>query len=116
MSPKGKLTQFISYNLLEQPFPFAKQKRKEPNLDKDAKGQTFPTETDLLHRYNCIVIPVPKIHTNLFQPLDVSVNKSAKCFLADIYQDWYANDAWKQLTNYGKVDATLTNIKPLHTN
>ena len=33
-----------------------------------------------------------------------------------MYQDWYANDAWKQLTNYGKVDATLTNIKPLHAN
>ena len=122
MSLKSKSTQFISYNLLKQPFPFAKQKRKAMNLDKDAKGQTVPTVTDLLHRYNCIVIHVPNIHTNLFQPLDVSVNKKAKCFLAVKCQDWYSTEVWKQLTrcvepHYVNVDATsLTNIKPLDAN
>ena len=104
MPCKSKINQCISYYSLKQLFPFVKQKQKETNLDKDTKtlffdvGQTFPAVTNLLHRYNCIVIHVSSNHTNLFQPffnIFQSFNKSAKCFLADRYQDWYANEVWK---------------------
>ena len=61
------------------------------------KGQTTSAVNDLLHENNIIVIHVPNNHTNLFQPLDVSVNKSAKCFIAAKYQDWYAERILNQL-------------------
>ena len=47
------------------------------------------------------------------------MNKGAKSFLSDKYQDWYANQVSKQLERGVepfnlKVDVTLTNLKPLH--
>ena len=50
----------------------------------------------------------------------MSNDKSAKCFLADKYQDWYSNEVLKQLTrgvkpHEAKADVRLTNI-PLHAN
>ena len=40
---------------------------------------------------------MPANKTDLFQPLDLSVNKSSKCFLSDKYQTWYADQAAPQL-------------------
>ena len=82
------------------------------------KGQTTSPVNDLLKKGD-IAIHVPNNHTNLFQPLDISVNKSAKCFIADKYQDWYAKKVLQQL-NRGvaahdvKVDVKLSIMKPLH--
>ena len=79
-------------------FPFVEQNRKELNLDQDAfKGQTISAVTDLSQKYNYIVIYVPNNHANVFRPLDISVNKSAKCFLTDKCRDWYAYEVSKQL-------------------
>ena len=55
------------------------------------------------------------------QPLDIFVNKSAKCFIADKYQDWYAVKVLQQL-NRGvaahdvKVNVKLGIMKPLYAN
>ena len=99
-------------------------------LDNDAKallvfdvfkGQTTSAVNELLLNNNIIVIHVPNNHTNLFQPLDISVNKSAKCFITEKYQDWYAEQVVEQL-NKGvaahdvKVDVRLSTVKPLHAN
>ena len=73
----------------------------------------------MLKKNDIIAIHVPKNHTNLFQPLDISVNKSAKCFIVDKYQDWHAEKVLQQL-NRGvaahdvKVDVKLSIMKPLH--
>ena len=73
---------------------------------------------DLLKKHD-IAIHVPNNHKNLFQPLDISVKKRAKCFIADKYQDWYAEKVLQQL-NRGvaahdvKVDVQLSIMKPLH--
>ena len=69
----------------------------------------------MLKKNNIVAIHVPNNHTNLFQPLDMSVNKGAKCFIADKYQDWYAEKVLLQLnTGVGahdvKVDVKL--MKP----
>ena len=54
------------------------------NLDKDTKtlffdvGQTFPAVTNLLHRYNCIVIHVSSNHTNFFQRFSIFFNLLTK--------------------------------------
>ena len=61
------------------------------------KGQTMSAVNDLLKKNDIIVIHVPNNHTNPFQPLDISMNKSAKCFTADKYQDWYAEKVLQQL-------------------
>ena len=80
------------------------------------KGQATPAVNDLLKDNNCIVQHVPNNHTNLFQPLDISVNKSAKSFISDKYQEWYASEVTSQLgkgVNLYKVDGKLTTLKPI---
>ena len=78
---------------------------------------------------------VPNNHTDLFQPLDISVNKGAKSFLSEKYQEWEvprvgstksgkyqewdASEVAKQLENGVsshdvKVEVKLSIMKPLH--
>ena len=80
-------------------FSFVNKKRGSLSLSKDAKallifdvfkGQATPAVNDLLKDNDCIVQHVPNNHTNLFQPLDILVSKSAKSFILDKYQEWYA--------------------------
>ena len=79
-------------------FPYIKSKRQALKLPENAKAllifdvfirQITSSVNDLLKKNGIIAIHVPNNHTNLFQPLDISVNESAKCFIADKYQDWY---------------------------
>ena len=72
------------------------------------KDQTASAVNKLLRKKDIVVIHVPNNHTNLSQPLDISVNKSPKCYLSSRYQDWYAEKVLK------KVDTHLSRIKPLH--
>ena len=74
-------------------FPYIKSKRQDAKalLIFDVfKGQTTSAVINLLKRNDIIAIHVPNNHSNLSQTLDISVNKSAKCFIAGKYQDWYA--------------------------
>ena len=74
-------------------FPYIKSKRQDAKalLIFDVfKGQTTSAVIDLLKRNDIIAIHVPNNHSDLSQTLDISVNKSAKCFIAGKYQDWYA--------------------------
>ena len=109
-------------------FPYIQRKRKElllPNNTKALlifdvfKGQTTPKVIDCLRKNNCLSIFIPSNHTNLFQPLDISVNKGTKRFLVEKYQDWYASQVTSQLErgfspHDVKVDVKLTTVKPLH--
>ena len=107
-------------------FPYIKSKRQALKPPENAKallifdvfkGQTSAVN-NLLKKNDIIVIHVPNNHTNLFQPLDISVNKSAKCSIADKYQNRYA-EVFQQL-NTGvtahdfKVVVKLSIMKPLH--
>ena len=81
--------------------------------------QTTSAVNDLQKKNDIIAIHVLNNQTNLFQPLDISVNKSAKCFIAEKYQDWYAKKVLQQLsrgvaTHNVKVDVKLSIMKPLH--
>ena len=109
-------------------FPYIKSKRQALKLPENAKallifdvfkGQTTSAVNDLLKKNDIIAIHVPNNHTNLFPPLDISVNKSAKCFIADKYQDWYAENVLQQLNRVVaahdvKVVVKLSIMKPLH--
>ena len=107
-------------------FPYIKSKRQALKPPENAKallifdvfkGQTSAVN-NLLKKNDIIVIHVPNNHTNLFQPLDISVNKSAKCSIADKFQNRYA-EVFQQL-NTGvtahdfKVVVKLSIMKPLH--
>ena len=57
--------------------------------------------------------------TNLFQPLDLTINRSAKAFMKKKFAEWYSLEVMKQL-NSGKnaeeieVKLLLSKLKPLH--
>ena len=53
----------------------------------------------LLAKNNCDVVIVPHNLTNKFQPLDLSVNKAAKSFIQNKYNDWFADQVFTQLQN-----------------
>ena len=61
------------------------------------KEQTTGTVSELLEKKNIIWKKVPANKTKLLQPLDLSVNKSSKCFLLDKYQTRNADRVARQL-------------------
>ena len=87
-------------------FLYIKSKRQALKLPENSKallifdvfkGLTTSAVNDLLKKNYIIAIHVPNNHTNLFQPLDISVNKSIKCLIAEKYQDWHAEKVLQQL-------------------
>ena len=64
-------------------------------------------------------VRVPANMTNLFQPLDLTVNRSAKAFMTRKLTEWYSLQITKQLDS-GKncdeieVKLLLSTLKPLH--
>ena len=57
--------------------------------------------------------------THKFQPLDISVNKAAKAFIQNLYNEWFSNQVAIQL-KHGidpadvKISSKLSDLKPLH--
>ena len=102
--------------------------RKQLNLQEDHKalliydvfkGQTTGAVSELLEKKNIISKKVPTNKTNLFQLLDLSANKSPKCFLSDKFQTWYADQVAARVgrgvvPHDVKVDVQLLVVKPLH--
>lgn len=60
------------------------------------KGQITSVNT-LLEDHNIHVCLLPTNTTDVLQPMDVSVNKPAKDFLREKFQEWYSNQVMKQL-------------------
>ena len=72
----------------------------------------------LLEEYNIQSVLVPASCTDCLQPLDISVNKSAKSFLKSEFQRWYSEEIAQQLSNSGgdidsidSVDLTTARMK-----
>ena len=73
----------------------------------------------LCAKNNCELVIVPHNLTNKFQPLDISINQSAKKFISNKFNAWYADRVSKQLSNGVapgdvKVSLKLSDLKPLH--
>ena len=83
------------------------------------KGQMTDKVLKKLELLNCEFVPVPPNMTHFFQPLDLTVNQSAKHFMRNKFIAYYS-DAVKQELDKGsqiediEVDLRLTAIKPLH--
>ena len=83
------------------------------------KGQTTSVVNELLRKIDLVITHVSNNYKNLFQPLDISVNKGVKCYLSGKYQDWYTEKVLEQLnrgvnTHDVKVNICLSTIKPFH--
>ena len=84
------------------------------------KGQDNDRLRERCSENYCEVVIVPHNLTNKFQPLDISVNKAAKAFIQNMYNEWFSNEVATQL-NRGvdptevKVTSKLSHLKPLYT-
>ena len=59
------------------------------------------------------------VETLTGSPLDISINRSAKSKMVEIYQSWYSEQVTEHLragvnAHDIKIDVSLTRIKPLH--
>ena len=72
-----------------------------------------------LMQSNIGFVMVPPNLTNLYQPLDVSVNRAAKSTIHKLYSTYYQEEVTKQF-EAGKephdvqVDLRISTLKPLH--
>ena len=74
------------------------------------KGQDIDFISNLCTDNNCAIVIVPYNLTSKFQSLDITVNKTAKCFISEKYQKWFAEEVANQLNeekNPVDVDVTL---------
>ncbi len=78
------------------------------------RGQLTVNITALLERYNIHSVIVPPNCTDRLQPLDLTVNKTAKSFLQREFRDWYAAEVAKQLSEnetLAPVDLSTARMK-----
>ena len=61
------------------------------------KGQDNDIVQNFCKKHFCQVVIVPHNLTNKFQPLDITVNKPAKSFISNKYNEWFAEQVAKQL-------------------
>ena len=76
------------------------------------KGQVTPAVTKLLEESNIHTCLLPANTTVKLQPMDLAVNKPAKEFLRDKFQDWYSDQIWRQLDP--SVDTEEQKLQPDH--
>ena len=78
-------------------FPYIENICKSLSIGKDQKvllifdvfkGQTTGAVLQLLEENHCLSVKAPANHTDLFQPLDLTVNKLVKTFVSNKYQQW----------------------------
>ena len=93
-------------------FPYLKdtKRRKSYLLELHAliimdtfKGQGKDILKKLCAENNCDVVIVPHNLTNKFQPLDLSVNKAAKLFIQNEYNDWLPDQVFTRSLKMEKI-------------
>ena len=106
--------------------PYVNSKREELGLPSSYpalviydrfKGQCTNDVLQILKENHIDTLLIPASCTDRLQPLDVSVNKSAKVFLRKKFQLWYSEQVCSQLQNESgevkPVDLHLNVVKPL---
>ena len=82
-------------------------------------GQMTEPVMEKMRENNIKLVRVPPNMTNIFQPLDLTVNGAAKAYLKSKFTEWYSNSIAKQLDE-GKiiedidVKLKLSILKSLH--
>ena len=75
--------------------------------------------TQALKDNNLILVKIPPNMTHIYQPLDLTVNSSAKAFFKRKFAEWYSKEIHKQLVEGKEIDQVdvvlrLSVLKPLH--
>ena len=108
--------------------PYVVQTRKELNLPKNQKalliydvftGQTTTAFNELVEESHLVIAHVPNNMTADYQPLDATVNKYAKNFAKNKFNDWYFLKLTEQMDAGIELDdidikLCLSTLKPLH--
>ena len=85
-------------------------------ISSQVKVQIVYSLLKLLEDNRIYVVMVPANCTDRLQPMDISVNKPAKNFLRQQFQEWYAKKICQQLHHdegIVPVDLRLSIVKPL---
>ena len=69
------------------------------------KGQVTSKVNSLLEENRIHVCLLPANTTDHLQPLDISVNKPAKDFLRQKFQDWYSQTVIEQIEDEEDIDS-----------
>ena len=81
------------------------------------RGQQTAPVLSLLEKNNIYCVFVPANCTDRLQPMDLSVNKSAKEFMRAQFSAWYASQVQKQLDSgveeVSPVDLRMSIMKPV---
>ena len=82
-------------------------------------GQMTDPVKEKLRQNNILLVRVPANMTNLFQPLDLTVNGSFKAFMKQKFTEWYSKEIAKGLDNGVQLEdidvkLRLSVLKPLH--
>ena len=100
--------------------PYIEQKRHElalgPQYPDRFNCQCTENIFSQLEVNNICLVVVPANCTDRLQPLDVSVNKSAKEYLRRRFQHWYSDKVCKQMAEGEEVtsiDLCMSTVKPL---
>lgn len=108
--------------------PYVKKERELKGLDKRQKalvimdvftGQMTSEVKEVLEKNDILVTNVPANMTRFYQPLDLTVNGSAKRFIAKKFHNWYSQQISDELES-GKsleeieIKLRLSTLKPLH--
>ena len=75
------------------------------------RGQTVNEVYELLEEYRIFVVLVPSNCTDKLQPMDLSVNKSAKDYLRKQFHTWYAAKVKDQLESGKNPDEVCVDVK-----
>lgn len=93
--------------------PFVERVRDDLGKDKEQaalaifdhfRGQLTANVTAALEKHNIHSAIVPATCTDRLQPMDLSVNRSAKCFLRRKFQEWYSDQISEQLTSQDDLE------------
>ena len=74
------------------------------------KGQVTSSVVSLLEDNNILVCYIPPNTTDKLQPMDLTVNKPAKDFLKQKFQEWYSDQILKQLDSLTTTNQELQPI------
>lgn len=108
--------------------PYVTEERRRLELPEDQrvllifdkfKGHLTSAVREKLENNFISFVLVPANMTNIFQPLDVSVNKAAKNVIKKSYSQFYTTEVRDQLTSGVsphdiKVDLRISILKPKH--
>ena len=111
-STEETMIQYIEHIIL----PYLESARTTENapaliIMDNFKGQVTPSINRILEENNIHVCLLPPNTTDLLQPMDISVNKPAKEFLRNEFQQWYSEQVQKRIEEEGVDAVEITPIK-----